>query len=65
MKQQITENEENLFFGDNCPGVRSDLNYRFILIGKNRLLIDSPITEITIKRALIYPFAEEFQTNIV
>ena len=27
MKQQITENEENLFFGKNRPGVISDLNY--------------------------------------
>ena len=25
MKQQITENEENLFLGKNCPGVSSDL----------------------------------------
>ena len=25
MKQQITENEENLFFGKKCPGVSSDL----------------------------------------
>ena len=26
MKQQIAENEENLFFGKNCPGVSRDLN---------------------------------------
>ena len=25
MKQQITENDENIFFGKKCPGVSSDL----------------------------------------
>ena len=34
MKQQITENEENIFLGENGPGgVGSDLKWRNFMIG--------------------------------